>query len=353
MPDYEGSVDIDPDETGSRGDIDPTVETHDWKAVPPPSVETLPALYFIDGVQRTEARVLAWRDDALIHGMFGTVAAGAVTSNDDRAVFDNCGVRRVLMLGGSHNRSVTMQAGNAHVTFEGIASSATAPAELARELRELMRQLEAKIAESVVRNNRVIFIDGPLAYISSPGTVVGLIKRISLPYLDPSKFALATFLSLGERTPLFLISDGKRDRYSWYLRIGIGRSFDHVLAGVIRLEIGAAIGLEGARHLAGMSAVVLPRFASLAVRDARAPQNLVPVGALEEELRSRSASGSPFLQASSFSWTMSFRYVGHYQTARQWPSMEWLIVLLPATKAHVWKPTYSCQNRESYRSATQ
>jgi hypothetical protein len=123
--------------------------------------------------------------------------------------------------------------------------------------------------------------------------VVGLIKRISLPYLDPSKFALATFLSLGERTPLFLISDGKRDRYSWYLRIGIGRSFDHVLAGVIRLEIGAAIGLEGARHLAGMSAVVLPRFASLAVRDARAPQNLVPVGALEEELRRR--MGDPLM----------------------------------------------------------
>jgi hypothetical protein len=289
MPDYEGSVEIDPHETGSRGDIDPTVESHDWKAVPPPFVETLPALYFIDGVQRTEARVLAWRDDTLIHGLFGTVAAGAVTSNGDRAVFDNCGVRRVLMLGGGHNRSATMQAGNTHVTFEGIASSATAPAELASGLRELMRQLEARIAEGVVGDNRVVFIDGPLAYISSPGSVVGLIKRISLPYLDPSKFALATFLSLGERTPLFLISDGKRDRYSWYLRIGVGRSFDHALAGVIRLEIGAAVGLEEARRVAGMSAAVLPRFASLAIRDARAPQNLVPIGALEDELRRRMA----------------------------------------------------------------
>ena len=64
-------------------------------------------------------------------------------------------------------------------------------------------------------------------------------------------------------------------------------------AGVIRLEVGAAVGLESARHLAGMSAAVLPRFASMAMRDARAPQNLVPVGALEEELRRR--MGDPLL----------------------------------------------------------
>lgn len=287
MPQYEGSVEIDPGEGESPGDIDATVEAQDWKAVPAPSVEAVPTLYFIDGVQRTEARVLAWRDHALIHGIFGTVGAGAVKSLPDRAVFDNCGLHRVLILGGGHNCSTTMQAGNTHVKFEGIASGATTPADLARELRELMRQLEARIAESVVGDDRVVFIDGPLAYISSLGPVVGLIKRISLPYLDPTKFALATILSLGERTPLFLISDGKRDRYAWYLRIGIARSFDHVLAGVIRLEIRATVGLEVARHLADMSAAVLPRYASSPIRDARAPQNLVPTGALEEELRRR------------------------------------------------------------------
>jgi hypothetical protein len=180
-----------------------------------------------------------------------------------------------------------MQAGNTSVTFEGIASQATTPADLASELRELMRQLEARIAESILGDSRIVFIDGPLAYISFLGPVVGVIKRISLPYLDSTHFALTTSLSLGERTPLFLISDGKRDRYSWYLRIGVGRSFDHVLAGVLRLEIRAAAGLEVARHLAGISAAVLPRFASLAARDPRAPQNLVPIGALEEELRRR------------------------------------------------------------------
>jgi hypothetical protein len=287
MPEYEGSVEIESGVDSFTGKVDTTVETGEWRAVPPLALAEVPLLYFIDGVQRTEARVLAWREGALIHGIFGTVAAGGVRSNLDQAVFDDCGVRRVLILGGGHNRSATMQAGNTSVTFEGIASGATTPPDLAGELRELMRQLEARTAQSVLGDHRVVFIDGPLAYISSLGPAVGVIKRMYLPYLDSTHFALATFLALGERTPLFLISDGKRDRYSWYLRIGVGRSFDHVLAGVIRLEIWAAVGLEAARHFAGISAAVLPRFASSSVRDSRAPQNLVPIGALEEELRRR------------------------------------------------------------------
>jgi hypothetical protein len=42
-----------------------------------------------------------------------------------------------------------------------------------------------------------------------------------------------------------------------------------------------------------MSAAVLTEFASLAVRDPRAPQNLVPIGAIEQELRRR--LGDPLL----------------------------------------------------------
>jgi hypothetical protein len=287
MPEYQGSVEIESGGDSFAGEVDTTVETIEWRAVPPLPVADVPPLYFIDGVQRTDARVLAWHEGAVVHGIFGTVAAGGVRSNLEQAVFDDCGVRRVLILGGGHNRSARMQAGDTTVTFEGIASGANTPADLASELRELMRQLEARFAESVLGDNRVVFIDGPLAYISSLGPAVGVVKRISLPYLDSTHFELATHLSLGERTPLFLISDGKRDRYSWYLRIGVGRSFDHVLAGVIRLEIRAAVGLEATRHFAGISAAVLPRFASSSVRDSRAPQNLVPIGALEEELRRR------------------------------------------------------------------
>lgn len=286
MPDYDAAIQIDSGDENVSGQVDTCVESPEWKAVAPSSAAA-PLLYFIDGVRRTEARVLAWDQNGLIHGLFGAVAAGAVRSDGRAASFYRCAVRRVLILGGGHSRSATIHAGNAPVEFEGIASVATNPAEIASELQELMRQLEAKIAENVLTEGAVVFIDGPLAYITSLGPAVGVIKRISQAYLDADHFALVISLTLGQRTPLFLISDGKRDRYSWYLRIGLGRVFDHALAGVIRLEVRAATGLDAARQLADTSAAVLAEFASSAVRDPRAPQNLVPIGALEQELRRR------------------------------------------------------------------
>ena len=39
------------------------------------------------------------------------------------------------------------------------------------------------------------------------------------------------------------------------------------------------------RHLADLSEVTLPRFASTAYKDARAPQNLTPIAGLERRLR--------------------------------------------------------------------
>jgi hypothetical protein len=294
MPDYEGAIQIDPADEGISGQVDTSVETAAWEAVAVPTTVTLPSLYFIDGVRRTEARVLAWDKSNLVHGLFGAVAAGAVCSDNRQARFDRCAVQRVLLLGGGHSHSETIQAGSYDLIFTGIATVGTTPAEVTGELQELMRQLEAKIAEDVLRNNDgLVFIDGPLAYITSLGPAIGVIKRISLPYIDAAHFVLVTTLALGERTPLFLIADGKRDRYSWYLRIGQRRDFDHELTGIVRLEVRATAGLETARHQAAMSAPVLVEFASLAVRDPRAPQNLVPIGALEQELRRR--MGDPLL----------------------------------------------------------
>lgn len=292
LPDYEGAIQIDPADDGTPG-VDTTVETTEWKAVAASTGDTVPPLYFIDGIRRTEARVLAWHQSGMVHGLFGAVAAGAVRSANRQADFDRCAVQRVLLLGGGHFHSETIHAGSAQLIFGGIATAAKTPAEVTSELQELMRQLEAKIAEDVLSDDSLVFIDGPLAYITSLGPAIGVIKRISLPYIDAAHFALVTTLALGERTPVFLIADGKRDRYSWYLRIGQRRDFDHELTGIVRLEVRATAGLGAAKHLARMSAAVLVEFASSAVRDPRAPQNLVPIGALEQELRRR--MGDPLL----------------------------------------------------------
>src|SRR5262249_42155367 len=116
---------------------------------------------------------------------------------------------------------------------------------------------------------------------------VGIIKTIHFPYLALSQFSSVAELLTGHRTPLFAIKDGKYDRYSWFLRLAQGRKVDHPLAGIIRLEVRAAVGLEKAKEMADFSACILPRFVSSSARDPRAPQNLAPVGMLETELRHR------------------------------------------------------------------
>lgn len=292
MPEYDGSVEIDPADGGASG-VDTTVEGLGWKALGATPVDVARRLYFIDGVRRTDARVLAWNSGELVHGLLGTVAAGAVETDGRDAHYVHCQMRRFLILGGGHKQSIMLDVGTVRCNFEGLASVATSPVELGGELQEQMRLLEAKVAEGVICDEALVFIDGPLAYIRSLGAVIGVVKRISMPYIDSDRFGLVTSLFSGERTPLFLISDGKRDRYSWYLRVGQRRSLDHVLTGIVRLEIGATVGIESARQAANASAALLTHFSSQTMRDPRAPQNLLPIGALETELRRR--MGDPLI----------------------------------------------------------
>lgn len=55
--------------------------------------------------------------------------------------------------------------------------------------------------------------------------------------------------------------------------------------GIARLEVSAELELEHAMGLADISAVVIPIAAPPLYMDPRAPQNLVPIAALERELR--------------------------------------------------------------------
>jgi hypothetical protein len=74
-------------------------------------------------------------------------------------------------------------------------------------------------------------------------------------------------------------------RNSWYLRLP-GRSAAP-WAGVVRLECSADVPLPEVRRLASLSALLLPPLASSPHKEPRAPQNLVPIGGLERELRRR------------------------------------------------------------------
>ena len=58
-------------------------------------------------------------------------------------------------------------------------------------------------------------------------------------------------------------------------------------AGIVRIEVPESQGLAAARDRADEVTCALPRFAGVAHKDPRAPQNLQPIGALERQLRHR------------------------------------------------------------------
>jgi hypothetical protein len=149
-----------------------------------------------------------------------------------------------------------------------------------------MRQREAELAKALSEAGGVVFLDGPLTFLeSAQGQIVGFVKRLLRSYLPSGPAELLRRLEVGERTPIFLIRDPRRPRYSWYLKIAAGRPIDSSLAGVVRLESWAEAGLASASVLADVTAREVPRFASSRERDPRAPQNLFPIGGLEARLR--------------------------------------------------------------------
>jgi hypothetical protein len=73
-------------------------------------------------------------------------------------------------------------------------------------------------------------------------------------------------------------------RYSWYVRLADVEG-GHAWSGIARCEISGGLSKERAIELANHVTGFLPALASLPHLDPRAPQNLVPIGALERHLR--------------------------------------------------------------------
>ena len=74
-------------------------------------------------------------------------------------------------------------------------------------------------------------------------------------------------------------------RYSCYLRLAYGLAKHSSFAGLVRIEVSDSIEVEEARKLADACAIFLPKFATPYGRDPRAPSNLLPLAALENQLK--------------------------------------------------------------------
>ena len=322
-PEYGSGLQAEPDPASTGGpaaEVDAAIEGP-WTPRSP-QAERPAAVQIVDGVRRVEAHAiedLASGDSEF--GLFGSYAVGVVRCEGGRAhILDGQRElrvrRRYLQAGGvsadagSSADTATrgrpragdavadreVRAGDTLLRFRAERPArAGVPNDLVAALNRLMLDEEAKLAEELSEDaSALTIVDGPLRLRAPGPRVVGYIKRTYRWYLGPAELALLERLAVGQRTPLFHISEGSseiaripRERIAWYLRIAdLGRQFHH-LAGVVRLEVPGGLPLGEAAMLADQTALALPRLASSPVRDPRAPQNLTPVGALEDVLTRR------------------------------------------------------------------
>jgi len=282
---YEGSIQLSDEEETVPVDI--RVESAAWAAVRPGPAPRPERIAFVDGVRRVEHRLLIGNGERTVFGLLGSFGVGAVLVDDSARVGHET-IGRVAVAGGGLKLDpfVAPVDGRGSLLFEPRSEPENTPVAPVEGLQKAMRTTEAGLAERLSAEVDVVFLDGPLTFLTAAagGSVVGFVKRLLRSYLDPSAHALLPRLEVGERTPLFLIP-GREPRYSWYVRIARGRPIESALTGVVRLEARAARGLDEAKALADLSAREMHRFASDATRDPRAPQNLLPIGGLEARLK--------------------------------------------------------------------
>jgi hypothetical protein len=285
-PDYGASVELE-EELGPAGSLQLAVEcAGSWAPIPAPGGREAADCAFVDGVRRIDARLFAQEGELTVAALAGSWAVGCARSGT-RPAIDGVRVGRELIVGGGLQApSLQIEVGHQRLVYGARAVAGAGSVEVLRGLQNAMRAAEAEVAAAVLADGQVelVVADGPLSY-AHHGPLLGMVKRQARAYLDGERARVLGRLGVGERTPIFKIGEGAVERYSWYLRIASRRPVEGDLTGLVRLEVAGSLGLSGAQRLAAIAATALPRFAARPGYDARAPQNLYPIGALEGLLR--------------------------------------------------------------------
>jgi hypothetical protein len=257
-----------------------------WTAISPGPAPAPERVFFIDGVRRLETRLIVNNSGQFLHGGFGSFAVGCVEVRPGQASFGARDLGREVILGSGkclpHDVAV-----RPNLVYAARSAKETEPDAALRAIQANMRRAEVRLARRLADlAGTLVVTDGPLG-AEGKGNAVGLIKRISELYLPGYLLPLLARLPAATRTPLFAIRSRSRrfDRLAWFLRLASVLPGESELHGLVRLEVAESVGAAGARLLADLTAVLLPRFAPPRARDPRSPQNLLPIGALEQQLR--------------------------------------------------------------------
>ena len=273
------------DESSAELALDVEVPAAQWRPLSPdPAVRIPGTMLFLDGVRRIDARVWTHGGNPQPSpGIAASLAAGLVRCNEAAHVVD-----------------VTVERGFFTADRDApdiVTRFASYPARIAEAPRldqlslALQRRLTAAEADLAARyraqhpgDDDLLVVDGPLRGRGHLERTVGYIKTHHASYLPAEQATVVAALAPGQRTPAFTIGTSWR-RTSWYLRLPAAASVPW--SGVVRLECSAELPSAQVTWLADLSATLLTPLASSSHKDPRAPQNLVPIGGLERELRHR------------------------------------------------------------------
>jgi hypothetical protein len=241
-------------------------------------------ILFLDGVRRIDARVWVHGSNPQpAPGIAASYAAGLVCLNGSARITE-VAVERGLFTAAPDAAGIDSR----HATYPAWKAAGPGMDKLSLALQQRLSDAEVQLALLFRKQNRdsgdVLFVDGPLRGRTHLDRTIGYIKTHHATYLPPAQAAVVSELSPGQRTPAFTMGTSWR-RNSWYLRLP--GSSAAPWSGVVRLECSADLPVPEIKRLADLSARVLPPLASAPHKDPRAPQNLVPIGGLERELRRR------------------------------------------------------------------
>ena len=301
------------------------VPADQWAPIAAPGDVAHPsAVLFVDGVRRVDARV--WIDDPAdstdtSHGAAGAASASmAVCASYGAGVVCCCGdertgrqahllaaeIRRGLFTTASHSLDIPTSCGTYRVRHTPASDTTPLMLTLSNALQVALAEIEVitavaarhALAADPVHAGAVpcgpdgaaddlLVIDGPLKGRAHLPRALGFIKTHRAGYLPAALNAVVAALTPGQRTPVFRMGTSW-DRYAWYLRLPSTPDAQGApWAGVVRCEAAPDLSLAQVAALADLSQAVLVRYASIAYKDSRAPQNLVPIAGLEDALRHR------------------------------------------------------------------
>ena len=271
----------------SSATVDPDVEVPSgaWRALMAPADVRAPdVVLLVDGVRRIDAILWTGEDDGASHpGLAASYAAGVVRCDLRRGVAellgDCCRIGRGLFT--ASPSATDLEGGQVRYAVHQVrhGSLEQLPAAVQGPLTELEVGVSAKARAA---ESDLLVVDGPLRNRRQlPGTI-GYVKTQQGQYLPRHLAAIVPTLRPGQRTPVFRLGT-RWDSHSWYLRLPGAPGAPW--SGIVRVECSVDWPVAEAIALADLSVVTLPRFASTAYKDPRAPQNLVPIAGLERRLR--------------------------------------------------------------------